>query len=169
MRRPRSDASFHSLRETAPRARQSENILQPKLDLALRAGARVDGALDRAERRAGKTLHGQEEVRVIGYVKDLCAKLNALPLCDLKEARDPEIEIIQPGPAQNIAAGAAKCPRGILLPSWRLTRKAVAQSPIGQQRARIKPAVRSRVGQTPVTDNIGPVGILPCVALIGAG
>src|SRR5262249_46179295 len=133
-----------------------------------RAGAGVDRALDCAERRAGEALHRQEEVRMIGKIEDLSAELNALALRDLEEARDTQVEVIEPRPAQIISPCAAKRARWILLPSGRFTRKAIAQGPIGQQRARIKPTARPPIRHTPVSDHIRPVGILSRIALIGA-
>jgi len=65
-----------------------EHILQPELNLALRAGTAVDGALNRAESRIRETLDGKKEVWMIREIEDLRSKLNAMPFVDLKEPRN---------------------------------------------------------------------------------
>ena len=65
-----------------------EHILQPELNLALRAGTRVNGTLNRAESRIRETLDGKKEVRMVREIEDLRSKLKAMPFIDLKKPRN---------------------------------------------------------------------------------
>lgn len=65
-----------------------EHILQPELNLALRAGTGIDGALNRTESRVRQTLDRKKEVRMIREIEHLRTKLKAMPFVDFKEPRN---------------------------------------------------------------------------------
>src|SRR5437867_3818545 len=140
-----------------------------KLDLPLGASLRLEGRTrDRRKRAARRALVRQREIRMIDEVKEFRPELQRDLFREPERPGQSQIEVLQTIAAQNISPGITKRVDRVDLPCRRIAGPTISLCSVGQQRARVEPAVGTRLRDVPVSNNVGTIPGSSRIALIAA-